>query len=209
MSKRPIESLDEDDRKVALTTKPKKERKSYSNCFHATKSGMRCLNTIKHGFKIGRECYDFCDRHFDATLLKLFTMLVNPIAIPQHQIRGMNNVIFDDFKDLQIWNLEDTELLAEIAINPLKLSIAGEMWHRPQKSMSELLPKMMEFLERHDGFIIKMSTLAHQKLDSGSFEDKVYGNFQGNLVEIPVDDIQMDVTSNMIFLTIKMEILYV
>jgi hypothetical protein len=53
-----IESLDEDDRKE-ITIQKKRERKSYSNCFHATHSGMRCLNMSKNGFKIGQECYDF------------------------------------------------------------------------------------------------------------------------------------------------------
>jgi hypothetical protein len=190
MSKRMIESLDEDDNRKEIMIKKKKERKSYSNCFHATHSGMRCLNMSKNGVKIGQECYDFCKEHFDATLLKLFTILIGPIKIEQEQSRGMELITFDPIS-VEIWNVDDTEIVAEID-HQLHLTVPYAWNHRQQSSMSELISKVMPFLDQQPGFVIKYEGVSRLKIESGGFENKVYGHFKGDLVKFPVDDLVVE-----------------
>jgi hypothetical protein len=190
MSKRMIESLDEDDDRKEQEPMPrqKKERKSYSNCFHATKSGMRCLNMQKYGFKIGKECYKFCVDHFDATLLKLFTMLLNPIEIPQETITGVQNILVKS-ESIECWNLDNTNKISEVYLDEFdefRLQVQG-VWGG-YSSLSAFLAQMTPFLEEHNGFIIKWFGYSREKIDTGSFKNKVYGRFKDDLVVIPVDD---------------------
>ena len=197
MSKREIESLDESDLKEEHPRKPtKRERKSYSNCFHATKSGMRCLNISKHGFKIGFECYDFCKDHIDGALLKLFTILTGPIELSQHQIKGWKSIKFDTQFDLSIqcWNVEDTKQITEIyRTDDGRLGLAAESKiHSIHSSIDEIVQEMMPFLLREpNGFIVKIWVFTEDKIDFGYIKDKIYGRFKGDEIMIPVDDIQL------------------
>jgi hypothetical protein len=190
-----IESLDEDDMKEIYIPPMKMKKERTGNCFHATRSGMRCLNMQKHQVKIGSECYDFCKEHFYATLLKLCNILVNPIEVAREDITGVKNIQFE-ILGVECWNLEKTEMLFEFYTRPnqkLFLSIGNKSQSREQSSMSELLSKVEMLLTLRDGFILKSWGRTAEKLHTGVFENKVYGRFKGDRVKIPVDSIEIDV----------------
>ncbi len=174
---------------------------------------MRCLNTQKYGFKIGPECYEFCIEHFDASLLKLFTVLTGPIEVVQEQIIGEEIILFNIRTRLEFWNFDDDEMLAQIEVidNHLHLSIEGVWRNREQSSILQLSKNIMPFLEQRDGFIIKYFGVSNQKLDTGSFKNKVYGRFQGNLVKIPIDNMNVHIfpTSQQGILNMEIEIRYI
>jgi hypothetical protein len=124
----------------------------------------------------------------------LFTLLTGRIKIEQEQIQGVELIPFDPLY-IEIWNVDDTEIIAEIDLlvaNKLYLTIPPALRHRQQSSMSELIGKVMPFLDQQHGFNIKYSGVSQQKLESGGFGNKVFGLFKGDLVKIPVDELDVD-----------------
>jgi hypothetical protein len=208
-----IESLDDDDRDDRKEEPIMKKKKEYSNCFHATHSGMRCLNMEKNSLKIGPECYDFCKEHFDSTLLKLFTILTNPIEVPQEQIMGTQNIVFDNRRSIQCLTLDNDELLCEFGIDrlgELLLSIPYVWEDHPQSSVSKLVTNIMPYLEQRSGFLIKWYGVSSSKIDAGSLEGKIYGRFEGTLVDVPVDDFEMEILADYHgYLAFDVEIRYI
>jgi hypothetical protein len=186
MNKREAESLDEEyfeDQKQVV----KRERKSYSNCYHATKSGMRCLNTRKHGFKIGPECYDFCKEHFHASLLKLFSILTGPIEVSQSTITGPKKSKFDLFNSLELWNLKKTRRLIEITSFHDEFIFNIGRKHFRETSIESMVDILMATLEKENGFYLVYFAHSENRVDSSDIRNKVYGYYKGDLVIIPVD----------------------
>ncbi len=212
MSKRIIESLDEEEKitEFAQKNERKKERKSYANCFHATHSGMRCLNTQRYGFKIGRECYNFCKEHFESTLFKLFTILTGKIEVPQEQINGIQNIIFDEGQGFDCLTLDETKRLATVFVNEpntISGSIGGVRFGT--LTISEFFNLFLQLIKDEKGFIIQFAAGPNTHLDTGSFQNKAFGYFNGDRVQIPTSSIYLNDDYGLPVISIEIEIRFI
>ncbi len=207
-----IKSLDEDDNeevKIQVPKRTKKERKSYTSCERATANGLRCLNIKKHATKIGLECRDFCETNFTAALEKLFVILLGRVLIPQEDT--LSGTTFNDEGNRKFGNLHYLKINLffdhEIEIYDknnahigniskygdrfvLSLSFFGSRFIH--LSLVDVVTKLMEFIHSMKNIILCIRDHTIDRIDYGNIPHFILGKYNQQTIKVPVDEITLN-----------------
>jgi hypothetical protein len=173
---------------------------------------MRCLNQKRHAFKIGPDCFEFCQQHFKNSLVKLIILLLGPIEIKQEQIKGLETVIFDRHQSIIF--VKDGEPIADLrnVQGAIYLSSSYERYDigelRSNLSIKDIETIVDELLPIfQNSFSISFDASTIQKVDiNSSFKNQIYAYFNGDRIQIPIDELEIEKEENQYVLVGKLEI---
>ncbi len=157
----------------------------------------------RNKFKIGPYCYQFCEEHFESSLTKFFTLLLeNEIIIVQRDLLTGRLIEQNSKIHGPIILTSEFGYFGLIRPNVLLINFRArekfESFNTHEKT-SALIQAMKLKNVKH--LELKCQFLMNEKIDA-EFANFILGNVNGNTTKIPIDSMSMGLTNKVLSVVI-------